>query len=1428
MCVGMCEVCRRPSFAKARLGASRRVASSSARRVEFGESRLSRLRSGGWRLSASGRACAARAHQSMSALLLFLACVSLAALACGTPTCLQDGYACTSEQNQAALLALYDAMSGPTWSGIQGWGRDSLQMCSWSGVICTQSNLVISLTFANFGLVGALPDVLCELCELEFFTLAGEMLVNGSLPSCMGMPAMPNLQTLELIDCGLDGTFSDAMGEQLGASLQRLEVTCSMTGSIPTSFGALTKLVTLNLDGNYLTGTLPAELGSLTLLETLTISTNNITGTIPDTLAALTRLQILDLSDNSLVGSVPDVFGAMSELGQIDLSLNLLGGPIPPSLGMLVAPSVNLSLSFNNMTGTLDALFDGITQLVRCDLSLNSFTGSIPDSVGSKVNLTKLLLHGNLLEGTMPGSIDQLDQLLVLDLGNNSLSAFPPGFSFASLPALRALSLRHNDFTTLPPIFQMDTLNGSETTDCAWTGVLTYLDLSNLPLVDASGASLSMDALFSLIISSSSADTLVALATQQCQNRYLQTFIAQKINLHGPFLQELFAALPNIVNLDLSLNSLSGPLPYAYPFFSGTTLPWSLQMFVMANNQLSGTLPAVYLQALQGNLVILDLRNNPGLYTPNNQLPSFLAASWAVEQDDIEMGFVCPQVVERVSGASVLVSPSFYGNALCRCATNYYGTVQPDGSGCKLISSLCAGSYAGLCAEPNGTAVQVRQSFWPAPDPANANAIMVCPWTSPTQLTYCNPTGALQCQANSTTQALVCGPPSALCTAAHSGFLCSECEPGYFNMLPGCMSCLELQTRNHVKQVYLLSARSILSTTLMVLGSTCQLVLWVILSAPRASLDLATRSAMVARARVPLLRWLWESRSIFGLSAASLVLTCALSPYLSPGLLLLLLFLSVQLCLVALVYFWLFPLEPASLAGRANVNDSDPLLLLANGRAPEDEVFAAGVCGASLTRGTALRAMQANVGSIKALLMFTQLAMALSLPAVSWPTTLTEMATAMVPFTWTAPLQCYGYSVLASINASVFVFVMAALSALILVTLAVPVCWVYARLMRSGVDSLFVRIAGGFRTFPLNLLCGCLIVYSFPLLYQAGSMLSCTDGHVTRLPFISCASVELRSVRAVAGTIICSVACVALVLLGCLARLARRGALGTSSTRRQFGLLYGMYRASRWWFEYLLLTRQLVLGLFLGLLPQQNQVAVLQVSFLVLFVYLGVLVVYMPHACRAISFVDIASTMWLVLLQASLAYLQSAIGHEVSFNSQWTSYFAQYSAMIVSTTLLLIVSFLAIWLLSLSVFVPVLFRWTRPVCQLCGIVPSQHDETDESFSTTKSLARSTSSEKATERTPLLAPRASVHASLNAVVEPSEEFAREREPSAESVSSAATLAVESLEEQIAQRERERAACEADMAALKASHELVKAELEAEILRLQREIDELSQS
>lgn len=170
---------------------------------------------------------------------------------------------------------------------------------------------------------------------------------------------------------------------------------------------------------NWIDFIIPTQFGLLTNLETLDLSVNEFMQTIPQELSQLTKLKELFLNENKLKGgSDGDVFESMKSLEVLDLSWNeKLKFPdtflYPMSLKELYLRGISDTSRISTHIGRL-------SNLEVLDISENGLIGTVPTEIGHMTSLLELYLEDNSFSGTFPSSIDQ-SQLNRLGLDDNFL-----------------------------------------------------------------------------------------------------------------------------------------------------------------------------------------------------------------------------------------------------------------------------------------------------------------------------------------------------------------------------------------------------------------------------------------------------------------------------------------------------------------------------------------------------------------------------------------------------------------------------------------------------------------------------------------------------------------------------------------------------------------------------------------------------------------------------------------------------------------------------------------------------------------------------------------------------------------------------------------------------------------------------------------------
>lgn len=187
----------------------------------------------------------------------------------------------------AALVTLYQATGGASWTLSSNWLQGDPCTSAWFGIYCNEDNtgaVVVSLN-AN-KLTGTIPSAL----------------------SALGLAGIIDLSQNALI------------------------------GTIPKTLSALTNLGIVSLNSNQLTGSIPTSFSALTGLALLDLGFNRLVGSIPSSLSTLTELIIANVTHNLLSGSVPRRL-----TGTWDVTFNCLSNCTNSCVAPALCPSITLS-----------------------------------------------------------------------------------------------------------------------------------------------------------------------------------------------------------------------------------------------------------------------------------------------------------------------------------------------------------------------------------------------------------------------------------------------------------------------------------------------------------------------------------------------------------------------------------------------------------------------------------------------------------------------------------------------------------------------------------------------------------------------------------------------------------------------------------------------------------------------------------------------------------------------------------------------------------------------------------------------------------------------------------------------------------------------------------------------------------------------------
>ncbi|OIV92398.1 hypothetical protein TanjilG_22998 [Lupinus angustifolius] len=247
----------------------------------------------------------------------------------------------------------------------------------------------------------------------------------------------------------------------------------------------------------------------------------------------------------------------------------------------LVLPGMDLN-------GTISPSLAQLDQLILLNLSLNHLVGEIPIEFTKLKKLRFLDLSHNVLSGEVGGALSGLQSIEVLNISSNLFSG-DPFFQLGEFQHLLALNMSNNSFT-----------GRFSSQICSATKNLHTLDLSenhffgDLEGLDNCSTSLQLLHLDSNSFSGSLPDSLYSMSA-------LEQFSVSANNLSGNLSKEL-NKLSRLKALLVSGNQFSGELPNVF----GNLL--QLEQLVAHSNLISGSLPSTL--ALCSKLRVIDLRNN--------------------------------------------------------------------------------------------------------------------------------------------------------------------------------------------------------------------------------------------------------------------------------------------------------------------------------------------------------------------------------------------------------------------------------------------------------------------------------------------------------------------------------------------------------------------------------------------------------------------------------------------------------------------------------------------------------------------------------------------------------------------------------------------------------------------------------------------------
>ena len=133
-----------------------------------------------------------------------------------------------------ALLCLWYCTGGQGWAENTQWLASGSSECTWYGVTCDESNIVIAIELSNNALTGYIPGEIKLLKELQALVLSSND-IGGTLPQ--ELSTLESLLAINLCDNNLSGSIPADMGDLLFLQAVNVGRNSDMS-AVPESFCA--------------------------------------------------------------------------------------------------------------------------------------------------------------------------------------------------------------------------------------------------------------------------------------------------------------------------------------------------------------------------------------------------------------------------------------------------------------------------------------------------------------------------------------------------------------------------------------------------------------------------------------------------------------------------------------------------------------------------------------------------------------------------------------------------------------------------------------------------------------------------------------------------------------------------------------------------------------------------------------------------------------------------------------------------------------------------------------------------------------------------------------------------------------------------------------------------------------------------------------
>ncbi len=213
----------------------------------------------------------------------------------------------------------------------------------------------------------------------------------------------------------------------------------NLTGSLPASLSALTKINQFNVRGNHLRGTLPSSYSAWTEIQDFQVQSNHLVGVLPDSYSAWQNIHVFYVDVNQLTGVLPDAWSAWgSDIRWFSVGANQLTGILPSSW----ASWTNMryfSVQGNQLQWRLPSSWSTWTQVATLYLTNNQFVWQLPDAWSAMTRMRYFRAAYNQLQWLLPSAWSTWGLVRRADFSHNAFVGYVPSSRYNNRSSIGAV-----------------------------------------------------------------------------------------------------------------------------------------------------------------------------------------------------------------------------------------------------------------------------------------------------------------------------------------------------------------------------------------------------------------------------------------------------------------------------------------------------------------------------------------------------------------------------------------------------------------------------------------------------------------------------------------------------------------------------------------------------------------------------------------------------------------------------------------------------------------------------------------------------------------------------------------------------------------------------------------------------------------------------